>query len=161
MNLDVAAKIGLGLLKHHDEVGKLLGGAGKLLGGEGVGKLADRFAGTLANRLDRIQDRNGPVDGLNSINALKGFAHFDADKNGKLSKEELTEGLQKLEAAGLTLPQDQQLHALGTQLLKNYEKAAALDGQAESVSYLDMGLLIGKDNRATHLSAADWQSLNA
>lgn len=158
MNFDTAAKIGLGLLKHQDEIGKLLGGAGKLLGGEGAGKLADRFAGALAKKLDRLE-AGAPPDGLNTLQALRGFAYFDADRNGQLTRDELAAGLQKLEAAGLATPQNQQMHALGNRLLAQYDQAAALDGDHQTVSYLDIGTLAARDGRSMFLSDADWAKL--
>ncbi len=159
MNFDTAAKIGLGLLKHHDEIGKLLGGAGKLLGGEGAGKLADRFAGALAKKLDKLE-ADPPPGGVNTLQALRNFAYFDADRNGRLTRDELTAGLQKLESAGLASPQNQQLHSLGSQLLAKYDQAAALDGDNQTVSYLDLGTLAAKDGRAMFLSDADWGKLS-
>lgn len=166
MNLQTAASIGMGLIKHRQEIGTALGGLsglGKLVGGEGFGKIASQFGlkKEMSAQIGQAIEANLNAANVNTLQALGYFNHFDADKNGEVSKAELTQGLQQLEAAGLTGGQFQKLHSMGQMLLKNYEQVAQLDGNAGSVSLADLGKLANRDGNVALITPADWQSLQS
>ena len=155
MSLEAAAKIGLEIFKHRQEIGTVLKGAGDFLKSAQATKVADRFATRLA---DRIADKTSGVDaaalmaGGGSVSNATAFLQlqaFDANKDGSVSREELTQGLETATDAGVK--------ALGQTMLKNYDKAALLDGK-DGVSIYDLAKVAGTDGRMAHLSAADWSA---
>jgi hypothetical protein len=166
MNLATAASIGMGVLQHRQEIQTALGGLSGLgkLSGEGFSKIAQQFGlskGASQSIAKAIDDGRNP-NNTPGVQALLTLNYFDADKNGQVTRDELTQGLQKLNASGLA---SQGAYAkmanIGEKLLQNYDKVSALDGQAGGISYRDMGQLLQRDKNAATLSDADWQTLNA
>ncbi len=154
MSLETAASIGLGLLKNREAVGTALG-LGKL-GGQGFAKIAARVKA----ELNALEDTN--PNNINTLQALNNLSHFDADKNGQVTKDELTQGLQKLTGAGIANNgQFKKLYTMGEMMLKNYDKLAQLDGNASGISYQDIGKLANQDQRVATIALADWGKLNA
>jgi hypothetical protein len=165
MNLGTAASIGVELLQHRREIGTALNGlstvgkgVGKLLAGEGFSKIAQKFHLSDQDLTDTLGVKSPPsaVQGLSDMN------YYDADKNGEVTREELTQGLQALEQSQLNQTNaGARIKALGEQMLKNYDNLAQQDGNAGSVSYRDYARLTGMDNRIGTLSADDWRFLNS
>lgn len=165
MNLETAASIGIGVLKHRQEIGAALGGLQGLgkLSGEGFAKIAEQFnlPGGLARKIGNAITEQRDPNNINAVQSMSYLHHFDANGNGQVTKEELNAGLQKLQETGLANGPAKKLYAMGDMLLKNYDKVAQLDGDAASVSYKDLGKLIRQDEKVATLSPADWQKLNA
>jgi hypothetical protein len=165
MSLNTAASIGLELLQHRGQIAQLLKGVGglgrglgQMLGGAGADKLGGQFQVQLKEALAAVNDPKT----TNTLQAFKASQAFDTDRNGVVSKDELTSGLQQLEASGLSSQGAMaKTYATGKLLLQNYDKVAALDGQNDSISYRDLGRLVQRDGQPMMLSQADWQSLNA
>lgn len=160
MNLNTAASIGLGLLGKSNNIGMALGAANAL--GKGFEGIAKRLHlnEALSGAVDSVMN-NAPSRRSGTLQVLTSTAFFDADRNGQITQTELQNGLKKLDESGFAdKPGAQKLHQLGENMLKNYQKVAALDGQAGGISYADLGLLANKDNHPATLSAADWSALN-
>ncbi|HEY9687585.1 MAG TPA: hypothetical protein V6C52_11465 [Coleofasciculaceae cyanobacterium] len=166
MDLGSAASIGIGLIKHKDEIGGALGGVAGLgkLGGKGFAAIAEQFhlSKKLTGQISQALEEQSNPKNLSSLQALSYLHYFDANGNGEVTKEELQQGMKQLESSGLgNNGMYQKLHGMGEMLLKNYDKAAQLDGNAGSISYQDLGKLVNLDKRVATLSEADWQKLNA
>jgi hypothetical protein len=158
MSFNTMASVGLEAFKHRQQIGAALHGAAGLAGAA-KGELFGKIFGNLEAKQNQAA---GPdtKDGLNSLQALTGFGFFDADHNGQLSKQELTEGLQKLSDSGLGQNGPYaKLNEFGQKLLQNYDQAAALDGNGTGFSYRDLGDLAKQDGQAVRISNGDWQKL--
>jgi hypothetical protein len=154
MSFESVASIGLQALKHRQEIGAALkgvAGLANLAGNQSFGKIFEK----------QIQNQqNNSKPGLNTLQGLSGLSYFDADGNRQISKQEITDGLQKLNAAGLGQSGAYaKLNEFGQKLLQNYDKVSALDGNGASLSYLDLGKLAGQDQQAASISDADWQKV--
>lgn len=157
MSFESVASIGLQALKHRQEIGSALNGVAglaNLAGNQVFGKIFEK----------KLQGQQGncqaPSQGLNTLQGLSALGYFDADRNGQISKQEITDGLQKLNAAGLGQNGAYaKLNEFGQKLLQNYDKVSALDGNGTSLSYLDLGKLAGQDNQVMSISDADWQKV--
>jgi hypothetical protein len=166
MNFGTAASIGIGLIKHRQEIGTALGQLGNLgkISGEGFAQIAQKFhlpKGIGQQISNAIQENNNP-NYTNGVELLASMRYFDADQDGNISKTELTQGLQQLQDAGLTSQSKAaKLYQLGDQMLKNYDKIAQLDGTGSTISAKDMGHLLNQDGNLATLSPNDWQKLNA
>jgi hypothetical protein len=167
MDLGTAASIGIGLLQHRKEIGSIAMGGIKGLGsisGQGFSKIAEHFhlpKGISKQIGQAIEDNRNP-ENFNGVQVMASLQFFDADRNGEISKTELTQGLQQLKNSGLSNNGNAtKLYQLGDIMLKNYEKVAQLDGSGTSVSYTDMGKLINQDGKIATLSTSDWNKLNA
>ena len=166
MNFGTAASIGIGLIQHRQEIGAALGGLTGLgtAGGEGFAKIAEKFhlpKGISQQITDALQENNNPSN-ISGVQVLASMRYFDADRNGQISKDELTQGLKQLQDSGLANKGDAaKLYQMGDMMLKNYDKVAQLDGNEASVSAMDMGKLLNQDGKIATLSPADWQKLNA
>lgn len=166
MDLGTAASIGIGLIKHRDELGSALGGIAGIgkLGGEGFAKIAEKFhlPKGLARHISNAIDENNNPKNTSGVQVLASMRYFDADKNGEISKEELTQGLTQLRESGLAKSAEAaKLYQMGDMMLKSYDKVAQLDGAGASVSYQDLGKLLNQDGKLATLSPEDWQKLNA
>lgn len=166
MDLAKAASIGMGVLQHKNEIKAAISGLTEIgqVTGKSFSKIAEQF-GLSKNIRDSIasalETSNNPNQ-TSGVQALLAMGYFDTDKNGAISRTELSEGLQKLNASGLANKEGyQQLSSFGNKLLQHYDQAANLDGQGASFSYRDMGKLLQRDQNALALSDSDWQSLNA
>jgi hypothetical protein len=166
MSLETAASIGIGLIKHRQEIGAALSGISGLgkLTGEGFSKIAQQFhlpTGITKSIAQAIEENRNPKN-INSIQVLASLQYFDADHNGELSKDELSQGLQHLKDAGLSNSGNAaKLYQLGDKMLQQYDKVAQLDGNAASISYKDIGKLLNQDGKIATLSPDDWSKLNA
>jgi hypothetical protein len=161
MSLESVASIGLQALKHRQQIGTALNGLAGLAhigGGQ-----AQAFSKILGQKLQ--MQNNSNIDGtttsqsLNTLSAMAGLAYFDADHNGQVSKQELTDGLQKLNASGGQGALSTKLNALGQNLLKNYDKLAGLDSNNAGLNYRDLDKLANQDGHMASISNEDWQSL--
>ncbi len=144
-----------------------LGGpTGKLLeqAAPAFGKCLDKAAEKLPGLLDKLSEKldrignphgnaNAKTDPLSQGQSLRAalFAQqqWDSNQDGNLSKEELTEAVDK--ANGY-------LKAFGSKLLENYDAVAKLDNH-EGVSIADLKLLAFNDNRPHQISDADWATI--
>lgn len=164
MNLNTAASIGLGLLKHRDELAAGLKGLAGLAkdSGQGFAKIAERFHLDPA-KLEKIADRvaQAPiVPNGSTTEALMALRYFDKDQNGSVSREELQQGLQSLESSGLAGQEiHRQLYQIGSKMLANYDKLASLDAKT-GLGYGDVIALAGRDGRMGEISSSDWQALS-
>jgi hypothetical protein len=172
MNFGTAASIGLELIQGSNGMGAVLKGAlgaAKLTQGKGFAQVAqklglsdglsEKLGQQVGQAVGELANAMGSHSGTQVLNALQ---YFDADKNGAMTRDELTQGLQKLQDLGLSQSgATAKLYQMGDNLLKNYERLAAQDGNATTLSFKDVGALMGKDGQATTLSKADWQTLNA
>lgn len=166
MDFSTVASIGLEALKNGQGMGAALTGAlgASKLTGQGFGKIAQKLGlsdelGQLAGQaLDQVM-RSRNMGGEKVVESLQ---YFDADKNGQISRAELTQGMQKLQELGLSQSGSTgKLYQMGEQMLKNYDRLSLQDGNAASISYKDMGQLMAKDGTQANLSAKDWQTFNA
>jgi hypothetical protein len=166
MDLGTAASIGIDVFKHRNDIKAALGGLSDLskLSGSGFSKIAGQFGlptgigHAIAGAIDNTQS-TGNTSGVQAMLAMN---YFDADKNGEVSRQELTNGLQHLGDSGLSGQAEyKNLTTFGQRMLQNYDKAATLDGQGGVISYRDLGKLIQRDGNVASLSDADWQSLQA
>jgi hypothetical protein len=166
MNFGTVASVGLELLQNRQNVSAALSGAtgAAKLAGQGFSKIAQKLglSGSLGEQvgqaLEQLANSANNTDGQQVLNGLQ---YFDADKNGQISRAELSQGLQKLRDLGLsqTAP-NRKLYQLGDQILQNYDRLALLDGNAAFVSYKDIGTLMAKDGSRVVLSQSDWRTLN-
>lgn len=162
MNFGTAASIGLEALKNGQSMGSAFSGAlgASKLAGQGFGKIATQLGLTekLGQQVGQVLDKVIQPNTLNGSQVINGLQYFDADKNGQISKAELTQGLQKLQDLGLSQSGDsKKLYQLGDQMLKNYDRIAQQDGTAASISYKDVGRVMAQDGTQTSLSQSDWQ----
>lgn len=166
MDFGTAASIGIGLIKHRDDIGSALGGLAGIskIGGEGFAKIADKFhlpKGISQQISGAIAENNNP-DNTSGVQVLASIRYFDADHNGEITKAELTQGLTQLQQSGLSKSAEAaKLYQMGDMMLKNYDKVAQLDSAGASVSYKDIGKLLNQDGKLGTLSPDDWQKLNA
>lgn len=139
-------------------------GAAKLTQGKGFAQVAQKLG--LSEKLgqqvgEAVGELANAVGSHNGTQVLNALQHFDADKNGAITRDELTQGLQKLQDLGLGQSgATAKLYQMGDNLLKNYERLAAQDGNATTLSFRDVGSLMGKDGHTNTLSKADWRALN-
>lgn len=165
MNFGTAVSIGLEAIKNGQSLGTALGGAlsaSKLAGNE-FGKIATRLGlnENLGQQVGQVLDKVIQPKSLTGTQVMNGLQYFDADKNGQISKAELSQGLQKLQDLGVSQSgESQKLHQLGEQLLKNYDRVARQDGLTSGISYRDVGQVMAQDGNKAGLSQADWQKLN-
>lgn len=170
MNLATAASLGMNLLQNGQGLGGALKGAlgmTQLAKGQGFAQVAQKlglspqWGQQVGQAVSDLAQTVGNPGGTQVLNALQ---YFDTDKNGALSREELTQGLQKLQDLGLHQSGQSgaagQWYQLGDRLLKQYERVAAQDGNSATLSFKDVGALMGKDGHQATLSKVDWQSLN-
>ena len=167
MDLGTAASIGIGLIQHRKEIGAIaMGGINGLskISGQGFSKIAEQFhlPKGLSKQMAQAIDDNRNPDNFNSVQVMASMQFFDADRNGEISKTELTQGMQQLKASGLASGGNAaKLYQLGDKMLQHYDKVAQLDGTGTSVSYADAAKLINQDGKIATLSTADWDKLNA
>jgi len=164
MSIETAASIGLGLIKHHQEIGAAL----SKLSGPGFNKIMQELhlpqglADKISNLTHQGQSAGISSTGSGTAQVLAGVKYFDANNDGQLSQDELTQGMDKLKTNGLdSTTNGAKLYSMGDMLLKNYAKVAQLDGNANGISASDATQLAGLDGSRTTLSSADWQHLNA
>ncbi len=167
MDFSTAASVGVELFKNRQNIGAALNGvsgAGKLAGA-GFSKIAQKFnlPGDLGTQVGQVLEQAGAsAKASGGMQVLNGMQFFDADKNGQISREELTQGLQKLQDSGQAQTGDTaKLYKMGDLMLKNYERLSQQDGLATGISYKDMGQLMAQDGAQANLTPADWQKLNA
>lgn len=163
MSIETAASIGIGLIKHRQEIGAALGNLGKL-SGAGFTKIAQEFhlPTGLTQKISTALDENNNPPNISSVQVLAGMQYFDANHDGQVSQDELTQGMSKLKASGQSASGNgAQLYSMGDMLLKNYTKVAQLDGNASGISTADTLRLVTQDGRGGTLSSADWSHLNA
>jgi hypothetical protein len=166
MNFGTAASVGLELLQNHQNVGAAFSGAmgASKLAGQGFSKIAQKLglSGPLGQQVGQaLEQLANSAKNTGGQQVLSGLQYFDANKNGQVSREELSQGLQKLQDLGLSQSgPNRKLYQLGDQMLQHYDRLALLDGNAASVSYKDMGTLMAKDGKQAVLSKVDWQALN-
>ncbi len=110
---------------------------------------------------------------IDTEQALARFGTFDANGDGQVTREELTQGLEALShtmansqtgggsADALKLQEAQQLYQLGQGILQNYDIVAGLDGNTAGVSSGDLLELAGRDRHARQIAITDWQNLLA
>ncbi len=168
MNFGTAASIGMELIQGGNGMGAVLKGAlsaAKLTQGKGFAQVAqklglsEKLGQQVGQAVSELANAVGSQSGPQVLNSLQ---YFDADKNGAITRDELTQGLQKLQDLGLGQSSATgKLYQMGDNMLKNYERLAGQDGNASTLSFKDMGTLMGKDGHSTTLSKADWQGLNA
>ena len=168
MNFGTAASIGMELIQGGNGMGAVLKGAlsaAKLTQGKGFAQVAqklglsEKLGQQVGQAVSELANAVGSQSGPQVLNALQ---YFDADKNGAITRDELTQGLQKLQDLGLGQSgATGKLYQMGDNMLKNYERLAGQDGNASTLSFKDMGTLMGKNGHSTTLSKADWQGLNA
>jgi len=159
MSIETAASIGLGLIKHRQEIGAAVSNLTKL-SGAGFTKIAQEFhlPTGLTQKISTALDENKNPQNFNLIQVLSGMQTFDANHDGQVSKDELTQGMSKLKASGQS---SSQLYSMGDMLLKNYEKVAQMDGSANGISVKDTLKLVTQDGKGGTLSSSDWERLNA
>lgn len=168
MNFATAASLGLNLIQNSHGLGQALRGAlgaAQLSQGQGFAQVAQKLglSETMGRQVGQAVSELANAAGSHSGNqVLNALQYYDTDKNGVISRDELTQGLQKLQDLGLSQSgATGQLYQMGDNLLKNYERLAAQDGNGTTLSFRDVGVLMGKDGHQTTLSKADWQALNA
>lgn len=164
MNFGAAASIGLEILQNRQAVGSAVNGLTRMTG-NGFSQVAQKFglSPQLGQQVQSVLQEIGNHSNQNGLHVLNGMQFFDADKNGQISRDELNQGLQKLQQMGLsqTGGVTGKLAQMGAQMLKSYDRLAQLDGNAASVSYQDMGKLMAQDGHQATLSGADWEKMNA
>lgn len=168
MNFGTAASIGMELIQGSNGMGAVMKGAlsaARLTQGKGFAQVAqalglsEKLGQQVGQAVNELANAVGSHSGPQVLNALQ---YFDTDKNGAITRDELTQGLQKLQDLGVSQSgATGKFYQMGDHLLKNYERLAAQDGNASTLSFKDVGTLMGKDGHPTTLSKADWQSLNA
>ncbi len=138
-------------------------GASKLAG-QGFSQIAKKLglSGSLGQQVGQALEQLAEgAKNTGGQQVLSGLQYFDADKNGQISREELSQGLQKLQDLGLSQSgPNRKLYQMGDQMLQNYNRLALQDGNAAAISYKDMGTLMAKDGKQAALSQADWHGLN-
>lgn len=139
--------------------------AARLTQGKGFSQIAqklglsEKLGQQVGQAVSELANAMGNHSGSQVLNALQ---YFDADKNGAITRDELTQGLQKLQGLGVSQSGTTgKLYQMGDNLLKNYDRLAAQDGNASTLSFQDVGTLMAKDGHQATLSRADWQALNA
>jgi hypothetical protein len=163
MSMETALSVGIGLIKHRQEIGAAISSLGKL-SGESFGKIAQELhlPQGLSQKIDQALSKGRIPQNTSRTEVLAGLKTFDANLDGKITREELTQELNRLKSSGqIDTDYGARLYSMGDLLLKNYDKVAQLDGKASSVSTEDVLKLVAQDGKADTLSSADWQGLNA
>jgi hypothetical protein len=163
MSIGTAVSVGMGIIKHRQEIGEALSGLSQL-SGAGFAKIAQDFhlpkglTQSISSALNAHQQPQSP----SSAQVLAGMHYFDANQDGNVSQAELSQGLNQLKATGQDgTGKGAQLYKLGDLMLKNYNKVAQLDGAANGISANDTLKLASQDGKGATLSTLDWQKLNA
>lgn len=163
MTIGTALSLGVGLVKHRQEIGAAISGLSKL-SGAGFEKIAQEFhlpKGLTQSITNALNDSNNPQN-TSSVQVLAGMHYFDANQDGKVTQDELSQGLNQLKTTGQdTSKKGAALYKMGDLMLKNYAKVAQLDGVNTSISANDTVKLVSSDGKGASLSPADWQKLNA
>jgi hypothetical protein len=163
MSIGTAVSLGVGLIQHRQEIGAAISGLSKL-SGAGFEKIAQEFhlpKGLTQQISNALNDANNPQN-TSSVQVLAGMHYFDANQDGKVTQDELTQGLNHLKSTGQdATAKGASLSKLGELMLKNYAKVAQLDGVASGISTDDTLKLVSGDGKSATLSANDWQKLNA
>jgi hypothetical protein len=163
MSMETALSVGIGILKHRQEIGAALSSLGKL-SGEGFSKIAQELhlPQGLSQKISNALNENKNPQNTSSVQVLAGLRYFDADKNGQITQDELTQGLDKLKSGGQnTTENGAKLYSMGDMLLKNYTKVAQLDGNTGGISTQDAVKLVSQDCKGGTLSSNDWKRLDA
>lgn len=168
-----AASLGLKVLgnalqdpRTRGQLKSLASQAGQLVAGKG-------FAKAIENGLNKVQTLlDDKADDKPAASVSSGFrpvstetaqtvlTYFDTNRDGQVSKGELTEGALKLEKSGLAgQGAFREIHQAGQALLKQYDGVASLDGQAGGISSDDIQHLAALDKAPRQLSATDLQQL--
>ncbi len=163
MSMETALSIGMGLIQHRQAVGAALNGLSQLSGGD-FGKIAQKFhlpkgvSQPIQKGLKEMQN----LPQSNTLQVLAGLNSFDADRDGNLTQNELTQGLSEMKSNGqASTKKGAARYQLGETMLKNYTQIASLDGHASNISLKDTLKLANQDGKITNVSTRDWQSLNA
>lgn len=159
MAIETAVSVGVGLLRNPQAIGSALNSLSKI-SGAGFTKIAQELhlPTGLTQKISTALDENHNPQNLSSVQVLANMKYFDANNDGQVTQDELTQGMNTLKSGGKT---GTQLYSMGNLMLQNYTKVAQLDGNASGISTTDSLKLVSKDGMGGTLSSADWQKLNA